>query len=408
MSKSVTAPSAGSAKKVIFLTVFLDLVGFGIFITLNNFLARHFQASAVEIGWLMAVYSIGQFVFAPFWGRVSDRIGRRPVLLISILGGSLSYLALAFAPSLLWMFVSRTLAGVFAANISTAHAYIADITSEKDRASGMGLIGAAFGIGFIVGPALGSLFFYLGQQLGDQPPFGIFFPAFMAFVITFANLVWAYFALPETVDKKPYSAKRFEWVKVFSEQRLVSHLIIVFFTVNFAMPLMEVMLFTLVDDKFHWTFKEAGLGFALVGVIMAITQGVLVRGLMPRWGERKILVSGMVLLAFAFYLISVAGTIAMLAVAMTALAIGNGFARPALLAMVSLLSDKQQQGLVMGASQSAASLGRILGPIAGGWLYATISMGSPFFAAGCVTLCGLFILLFKYKLLPDQRRSSHG
>jgi MFS family permease len=395
-----------TAKKVIFLTVFLDLVGFGIFITLSTYLARHFSATAYELGWLMACYSIAQFIFAPLWGRMSDRWGRRPILLMSIFGGSLSYLALAFSPSLLWMFVCRTLAGAFAANISTAHAYMADITSEKDRASGMGFIGAAFGMGFIVGPALGSLFFYWGQKLGTEAPFGIFFPAFMAFVITFINFIWAYFSLQETVEKKIHGAtKRFAWVHAVSKNSLLAYLILVFFIANFAMPLMEVMLFPFVGDRFQWGFLESGLGFAVVGLIMAFTQGYLVRRFLPKWGERKMLITGMILMSIAFYMISTAETIAWLAGAMTFLAVGNGFVRPSLLGMVSLLADPEQQGLVMGASQSAASMGRILGPIAGGWFYVHISMGSPFFAAGSVTLLGLFILIFKYQTLPDQRRS---
>jgi MFS transporter, DHA1 family, tetracycline resistance protein len=395
-----------SAKKVIFFTVFLDLVGFGIFITLSTYLALHFQATPYQLGWLMACYSIAQFIFAPFWGRLSDRIGRRPILLISILGGSLSYLALAFAPSLLWMFVCRTLAGVFAANISTAHAYMADITSEKDRASGMGFIGAAFGMGFIVGPALGSGFYAIGERLGSEAPYGVFFPAFMAFVITMINFIWAYFALKETAEKKLHGAsKRFAWVHAISKTNLVTYLILVFFMTNFAMPLMEVMLFPFVGDRFQWGFREAGLGFAFIGIVMAFTQGFLVRRFLPKWGERKMLVSGMLLMALGFSLIAFSQTIQFLAIAMTLMAVGNGLVRPSLLGMVSLLADPNEQGVVMGASQSAASMGRILGPIAGGWFYVNVSIGSPFIAAGTVTLLGLIILIFRYKSLPDQRRS---
>lgn len=391
---------------MIFLTVFLDLVGFGIFITLSPFLARYFDASALEIGLLMSCYSVMQFLFAPFWGRLSDRIGRRPVLLVSIFGGSLSYLALAFSPSLAWMFVCRSLAGLFAANISTAHAYIADITSEKDRASGMGLIGAAFGLGFIVGPSLGSLFGYIGHQLGEAPPFGIFFASLMAFVITALNGAWAYWALPETNHQSHQAQNRWAWLTQAKESRILPYLIVVFFIANFSMPLMEVMLFPFVGDRFQWGFVESGIGFAIVGLMMAFTQGVLVRRLLPKWGERKLLMVGTVLMAVAFYMISTAHSIVWLAFAMTFLAIGNGFVRPSLLAMMSLLAGRQQ-GAVMGASQSAASLGRILGPVAGGWLYSRISMGSPFFAAGCFTVLGLFVLIMKYRLLPDQRSAEN-
>lgn len=394
--------SNSSAKKIIFLIVFLDLVGFGIFITLSPFLARHFQASEFELGLLMASYSIMQFLFSPFWGKLSDKYGRRPILLISLFGGSISYLALAFSPSLLWMFVWRSLAGAFAANISTAHASIADITTQKDRASGMGLIGAAFGLGFIIGPSLGSLFGYIGQRLGDAPPLGIFFPALMAFVVTFLNLVWAYFALPETKTDLSAPHAKASWWKT-RPPFLVSYLIVIFFIANFAMPLMEVMLFPFVNDRFQWGLIESGLGFAVVGLVMAFTQGFLIRRVMPIWGERLTLVSGMALMGISFYMISMATTIWFLALAMFVLAIGNGFVRPSLLGMVSLLSHEKDQGVVMGASQSAASLGRILGPILGGWLYTHAGMGSPFFAAGSITALGLAALMFKYGVLPDQR-----
>lgn len=282
------------AKLIVFLIVFLDLVGFGIFITLSPFLARHFQATEFEIGLLMASYSLMQFVFSPFWGKLSDRWGRRPVLLLSLLGGSLSYLGISFSSTLVSMFVYRSLAGAFAANISTAHAAMADLTDKNNRTSAMGLIGAAFGLGFIIGPSLGSLFGYIGQQIGDQPPFGIFFPALMAFVVTSLNLVWAYFFLPETKRVDDDQTEEISLRGPGKASFLVVYLIGVFFLANFAMPLMEVMLFPFVGDRFQWGFVESGLGFAVVGLVMAFTQGFLVRRLMPVWGERRTLVVGMI------------------------------------------------------------------------------------------------------------------
>lgn len=396
-------PKKSSAKMIVFLIVFLDLVGFGMFITLSPFLARHFQANELELGLLMASYSVMQFLFAPFWGRLSDRYGRRPILLMSLAGGCLSYLGLAFASTLMWMFFCRSFAGIFAANISTAHAAMADMSSKKDRASAMGLIGAAFGLGFIIGPTLGALFGYLGGKISDQAPFGIFFPALMAFVITLINLIWAYFKLPETrIPGSGLIKEAPKWWKFQAQPFLVSYLIIIFFLANFAMPLMEVMLFPFVNDRFQWGLIESGLGFAVVGLVMAFTQGYLVRKVMPKWGERKTAVAGMALLAVSFYMISISHSIPFLACAMVVLALGNGLMRPSLLAIVSLLSNEEEQGVVMGASQSAASLGRILGPVAGGWLYTAAGMASPFFAAGCVTALGLLALILKYKVLPDQ------
>lgn len=399
-----------TVKKIVFLIIFLDLVGFGIFITLSPFLAREFSASAFEIGLLMSCYSIMQFLFSPFWGKMSDRYGRRPILLISLLGGSLSYLGLAFSYSLWWMFVCRSFAGLFAANISTAHAVITDVTSKEDRAAGMGLIGAAFGLGFIIGPSIGSGFGYLGQLLGNAPPFGLFFPALMAFVITAANLVWAFFSLPETRTMsvvKSSSKSFFRDFNILSKTSpLTLRLIVIFFLANLAMPLMEVMLFPFVTDRFGWGFVESGLGFAVVGLIMAFTQGFLVRRFIPKWGERRTLSYGFVIMGISFFLISLSFSIYTLAFAMFLLAIGHGLSRPSLLAMVSLSSAEDEQGSVMGSSQSAASLGRILGPMMGGWLYSHMGMGSPFLLAGVLTIVALLGALSMYQKLPDQLARS--
>lgn len=406
MSNTALDKQKRQAKLIVFLIVFLDLVGFGIFITLSTYLARHFQATEFQIGLLMASYSLMQFVFAPLWGRLSDKFGRRPILLLSLIGGSLSYLGIAFSDTLIMMFVCRSLAGTFAANISTAHAAIADVTDKKNRTNAMGLIGAAFGLGFIVGPSLGSLFGYIGQRLGDQAPFGIFFPALMAFVVTSLNLVWAYFALPETKGMREDDTTEEVSLQPTKTSALVIYLIGVFFLANLAMPLMEVMLFPFVKDRFGWGQVQSGIGFAVVGLVMAFTQGVLVRRMMPRWGERKMLVWGMILMGASFYMIAGAHTVEFLAVAMLVLAIGNGFVRPSLLGVVSVLSKETQQGQIMGFSQSAASMGRILGPVLGGWLYTNQGMTSPFIAAGVVTTFGFVAVLFKYTQLPDQKGPS--
>ncbi|MCJ8275373.1 MAG: MFS transporter, partial [Bdellovibrionales bacterium] len=166
--------------KIIFFTVFLDLVGFGIILPLIPYLAREFKASPVQIGFLMAIFSFMQFLFSPLWGKLSDRFGRRPIILISLFGASFSYVFFAFAQTLTLLFVARGLAGFFAANISAAQAYIADITPKDKRSVGMGLIGAAFGLGFIMGPAIAGLTGPIGEALGDQPPFGIQFSALVA------------------------------------------------------------------------------------------------------------------------------------------------------------------------------------------------------------------------------------
>lgn len=408
--ESTTMSSSNStAKKIIFLTIFLDLVGFGIYITLGPYLARHFSASAVEIGWLMSIFSIMQFLFSPFWGRMSDRYGRRPILLMSLAGASLSYLGLAYAQSFTWLLVCRGLAGLFAANISTAHAYIADITTEKDRASGMGMIGAAFGLGFILGPSLGSLFGYIGNQLGSAPPLGLFFPAFMAFIITGFNLLWAYKSLPETHKGMSQEKNQPSQLQVLrSEPLKLTYLLAAMGIITCSMPLMEVMLFPFVDDMFGWGLKTAGLGFACVGLMMAFTQGYLVRKVVPRFGERKTLMAGVVLMTISFFMISQTTTIWWLAIAMSILAIGNGFMRPTMTAMISLSAKEENQGVVLGLTQSLSALARIFGPLIGGWCYDSVGRGSPFALAGCFTFLGFIVLILQYSGLPDQSKGLNS
>lgn len=377
---------------VIFMTVFIDLVGFGIIIPLSPYLAREFHASPLEIGLLLSIYSIAQFLFSPIWGSLSDRIGRRPVILIGLGGGFFSYLVFAFSSTLPWLFVARALAGVFGGNISTAHAYIADVTTAEDRSKGMGLIGAAFGLGFIFGPLIGAGLGILGQRLGSAPPLGLSFSALGAAVLCLANLVLAAFVLKESL---PLSARvlrerknRIQEIFKHLSEPIVGSLMIVYFLSGLAMAQMEAMLFPYVADRFGWSLEKASMGFAYVGVLMVFTQGYLIRKWMPRFGERRILLWGLGAFALSLALIPFSFNIWLLAVTMTILAIGNGMMRPPNLGLISLASPPSEQGAVLGVTNSLASLGRILGPAIGGFLYG-LSKGSPFWFAGVLAFLAL-------------------
>jgi MFS family permease len=377
---------------VIFMTVFIDLVGFGIIIPLSPYLAREFHASPLEIGLLLSIYSIAQFLFSPIWGSLSDRIGRRPVIMIGLGGGFFSYLVFAFSSTLPWLFVARALAGVFGGNISTAHAYIADVTTAEDRSKGMGLIGAAFGLGFIFGPLIGAGLGVLGQHLGSAPPFGLSFSALGAAVLCLANLVLASFVLKESL---PPSARvlrerknRIHEIFKHLGEPIVGSLMTVYFLSGLAMAQMEAMLFPYVADRFGWSLEKASMGFAYVGVLMVFTQGYLIRKWMPRFGERRILMWGLGAFALSLALIPFSFNIWLLAVTMTILAIGNGMMRPPNLGLISLASPPSEQGAVLGVTNSLASLGRILGPAIGGFLYG-LSKGSPFWLAGVLAFLAL-------------------
>ena len=380
---------------VIFMTVFIDLVGFGIILPLSPYLAREFHATPFEVGLLLSIYSITQFLFSPIWGALSDRIGRRPVILIGLFGGGLSYLLFAFSSTLPLLFLARALAGVFGGNISTAHAYIADVTKPEERSKGMGLIGAAFGLGFIFGPLLGAGLGVLGARIGSAPPFGMSFSALGAAALCFANLGLASIVLKESlpVSLRAPRARRNRLAEIARQMRTpaVGSLIFVFFLSGLAMAQMEAMLFPFVADRFGWGLEKSSMGFAYVGVLMVITQGYLIRKWMPRFGERRVLLVGLACFAVSLALIPFSFTVALMGVTMTVLAVGNGMMRPPNLGLISIASPASEQGAVLGVTNSLASLGRILGPAAGGWLYEHVNKGAPFWFAAVIATLALWM-----------------
>ncbi len=392
---------------IIFLTVFIDLVGFGIIIPMNPYLAKAFGASAFEVGLLMSCYSLMQFLFSPFWGQLSDRIGRRPVILISLFGAAAAHLSFAFATSFWMLVLARSLAGLFGGNLSAAMAYIADITPEKDRSKGMGLIGAAFGLGFILGPLIGYVFSRVGLQLGTVPPLGESFPAVVAAAICFSNFLFAWRWLPESRKGSAARAKEGRFARIaraFTTPVLGALMLLVFMN-TFALAHVEATLFLYVKDQFGWPASTASAGFAYIGVIMVITQGYLIRKLMPKYGERNVLVTGLLLSALGFGLCSLAGGVGALAIGVTFLGFGNGMANPSLSSSVSLLSGADVQGNNLGVSQSLSSLARILGPATGGLLYQSAGPWSPFAAAALVCALGLLIALTYRTRMPQGGRA---
>lgn len=393
---------------IIFLTVFIDLVGFGIIIPMNPYLAEAFGASPLQVGLLMSVYSLMQFIFSPLWGQLSDRIGRRPVILISLLGASAAHLFFAFAPSFWALVLARALAGLFGGNLSTAMAYIADITPEKDRSKGMGLIGAAFGLGFILGPSMGGIFADIGKSLGSLPPFGQSFPAVVASMICLANFLFALKSLPEsrhgTVAARQYGL-RFRRIFQALGKPVLNVLILLLFLNTFALAHVEATLFLYVQDRFQWSLSQASFGFAYIGVIMVITQGYLIRKYMPKFGERKMLFAGLIFSAVGFGLSSMASEVWVLGIGVTALGLGNGLANPSLNGSISLLSGKDEQGNNLGVSQSLSSLARILGPPTGGLLYQRISPSSPFAAAALIMIVGMVIASSVNSRMPEGGRA---
>ncbi len=395
---------------IIFMTVFIDLIGFGIIIPLSPYLARQFNASAVEIGWLMAIYSLTQFLFSTFWGTLSDRIGRRPVILICLAGGFFSYLMFAFATQLSSLFIARALAGAFGGNISATHAYIADVTTKENRSKGMGMLGAAFGLGFIFGPLMGGFLSIVGEHFGQLPPFGKSFSSLGAAAICLANFIFAYFKLPESrntlhpIAEGESASRGNRFKRIFQEllRPLSGQLMLIFFLSGLAMAQMESMLFPYMSDRFGWDMRMSSYGFAYVGVLMVLTQGYFVRKWMPRLGEARTLMIGLILFSISLAGIALSDNIYLMGFVMTILAIGNGLMRPPNIGLISQLTNADEQGLVLGVTNSLASLGRIIGPVIGGIFYQQVAQNSPFLLAATLVAGGVFILFSINKKLKQK------
>ena len=344
---------------IIFVTVFIDLLGFGIIIPLLPFYAETFGASALVVGLLSTSFSLMQFLFAPVWGRLSDIFGRRPIILAGLLGSAVSYLAFGLAASLTMLFAARILAGIAGANIPTAQAFIADSTTPENRAKGMGLVGAAFGLGFIFGPAIGGFLSHWGYAA----------PAFFAATLSLANFSAALFFLPESLPPERRGAKAREGrVTAFRRAWLRPNLALVLtvsFLVMTAFASFESMFALFVESRFGFGATTIGYLFAWVGIVLALVQGVLVGRVVPRVGEHRLVPAAIFVMVLALAGIASAPTVVLLMAAMGLLAMGMGFNSPSMLSVVSRLADSTDQGSTLGVSQALASLARIVGPIWG-------------------------------------------
>jgi DHA1 family tetracycline resistance protein-like MFS transporter len=348
---------------VIFVTVFIDLVGFGIVIPVLPFYVEgtKFDASPRVVGLLFASYSVMQLVFTPILGRLSDKYGRRPILFFSLLGTSLGFFVLGFATTLWMLFAGRIIDGITGGNISTAQAYIADVTTEENRAKGMGLIGAAFGLGFIFGPAIGGILSRWGAHM----------PFLFAGALSLANATLLYFVLPETVTPDHparSSAATGRWsqlVRALKQSRLAFVLAVYFlFVTAFSVMTASFGLFTLY--RFGFDAHDTGWVFAFVGVVGAAIQGGLIGRLVKMFGEPVLVIVGALMFTASLVLIPLTGphtgTAALLALG-ALFALGNGLATPSLTSLASKSAGAGEQGGVLGVTQSVASLARVAGPL---------------------------------------------
>lgn len=389
---------------IIFLTVFIYLLGFGIVIPIIPILGVQMGASALQTGLLLSVYSLMQFVFSPFWGRLSDKYGRRPILLICLLGEVFSYLLFAQARSIELLFIARMFSGFFGASISTASAYISDITPPNERSKGMALIGTAFGLGFLFGPALGGGLTLWAEHLSTDTFFRTSFSSYWVALLCLVTFIFAWKNLKETHDPSktpPQRLNRFAQIIKYFKVPTVGPLIFVFFLSSLAMSTMEATLILYAKAKFDWGIKEVSFGFAYIGLVIVFTQGFLVRKLIPKLGEKQVLRTGLILMSMGLSGIAIAQSIPVLALTQTLLAIGTGFVNPAALGSISLLTNTNEQGASLGTTQGMASLGRIIGPAVGGALFGALTIESPFILSGLMTMIALFVVITIFGEIPN-------
>jgi multidrug resistance protein len=376
---------------IVFVTVFIDLLGFGIIIPLLPFYATTFGASAFTVGMLSMSFSLMQFLFAPMWGRLSDRIGRRPVILIGLLGSALSYLAFGLAQSLIMLFISRCLAGIAGANIPTAQAFIADSTTAENRAKGMGMVGAAFGLGFIFGPAIGGFMSHWGYAA----------PALFASALSAVNFLAALFLLPESLspDRRGVSPRRgrleaFE--RALSRPRLPL-VLLVFFLIVTAFSSFESMFALYAEATFGYNATTIGYLFAWVGIVLSVVQGLLVGRVVKHVGEHRLAPMAIALLSLSLAGVVFAPNKPLLVLVCGVIAVGMGFQSPSMLSVISQLADPADQGGTLGVSQSLGSLGRIVGPLWGGFVFDRFGHSAPFVTASLIMLTASILSVVAFR-----------
>jgi multidrug resistance protein len=385
---------------ILFLTVFIDMVGFGIVVPVLPLYTERFGASPFTTGLLLAVYSGMGFIFSPVVGALSDRIGRRSILLLSTIGQATGFFIMGAATTLLWLFIARTIDGIFGANVSATQAYVADVTPPQDRSRALGLLGAAFGLGFICGPMLGGVLSLISLSA----------PFYFAGALAAANAVLIFFILPESLPLENRSGlNRETFVTLFREGRgrVIVPLMAAYFFMMAGFSIMTAFFAIFTEDRFGYNASANGYIFAGVGVISVIVQGAMIGRLIKNFTEKGIALTGVALLACSLFALPLVQTLTTLLLVSTGIAVGNSFINPTMNGLVSRSVNKYWQGRVLGLMQACASLGRFFGPLIGGWFLVfnprrTLDFGkAPFWIGGA-----LLIVSFVLTTMVSTRRSD--
>jgi len=370
---------------VLFSVIVVDLIGFGIVVPILPFWSDHFGANGAMLGLLLASYAAMQFLCAPAWGRLSDRIGRRPVMLMTIAGTSISLLCLGLADSLPQIFLARLFSGLFGSNISVATAYLTDVTDEADRTRWMGMIGASFAVGFTLGPPIGGLLARAGHGT----------PMLVAAAMAALNFVWAAISLREPTRRVNRPTTDITSRLDVLRHPVLGRICFVYFLFSVAVTQLETTFAFLMLHRFG--YDELGVGLIMLGmaVVMGGIQGGAMKRLAARFHERRLILVGLSLMALAFFAVPLPRTVPFLMLPLALAAVGRGISQPPMMSLVSQRADEGSRGIVMGVFQSSASAARVVGPLIAGALYDQSQSYPYWLAAVLVAIAALTAIRFE-------------
>lgn len=417
--KGTSVRSTKPAVGFIFITLLLDVLGFGLLIPVAPSLIRsllHGGAGGTDaeaapyVGALMSTFYAMSFLFAPLLGVLSDRFGRRPVILVALLGSGLDYFAMALAPTLPWLFATRVVNGLSGASFTVASAYVADVTTPQKRAAAFGMIGAAFGLGFVIGPVLGGILGQIDLRL----------PFYVAGGLTIVNWMYGYFVLPESLPverRASIKVSRCNPVGAYAhlaDYPLVLGLSISLFLLNLAQFVLHATWALYTEHRYHWEKWEIGMSLFAVGIMAAVVQGGLARRLIPRLGEPRSLLIGIGIGTLAYFGYGLA-TQGWMIYAIVVVASLGGIAQPACQAIITAQVGPSQQGTIQGAMTSMQSLAGIVGPLMGAQVFAYFISdkvqvylpGASFYLSGVFAAAGLGIAAYVMKRWPPPEPVSH-
>jgi MFS transporter, DHA1 family, tetracycline resistance protein len=379
---------------IIFITIFIDLMGFGILIPiLPTFASKDLGISDFGIGLIVAIYSLVQFVFNPMLGKLSDKIGRRPVILSTQLLTAASYIIFAFSNSFALLFISRMIAGLGGSNIGVAQAYIADITSKEDRAKGMGVIGAAFGLGFVFGPVIGAFLVHYGYHMAG----------FASALFTLSAFTFAFFRLPESIKEKKIGEKiRIKLFDLHLAKQVLSNPLLGFLVVLLFLIIFSIAniygTFAILGYKFyHFSDQQNGMLFGITGLVGALIQAGLIKTLSKKFGDKTTVLIGIIFMVIGLGFLPYGGNFLGVAIVISVMAVGGGILQPMIPSMISKYSPEDQQGATLGFSQSISAFARVLGPLWGGFSYDAFGYQYPFVSGAIFTFITFIAAIYYLK-----------